>query len=87
MKNEEACHQVNNSQTETIDSSIHNKKNLTFLKNIKGITSFINNSTNYWSNTFKNALCGCDRTEDLTNSTSTCSIQKNSIFKVTHILL
>lgn len=36
MKNEEACHQVNNSQTETIDSSIHNKKNLTFLKNIKG---------------------------------------------------
>lgn len=86
MKNEEVCHQVNNSQNEKINSSIHNKKNLTILKNIKGITSFMNNSTNYWSNTFKNALCGCDRTEDLTNSASSCSTQKNSIFKVTRII-
>lgn len=83
MKNEDVSHQGNDSQIEKHES---NKKNLTFLKNLKGISSFMNNSTNYWKNTFQNALCGCDRTDDLIKEDpSTVTSKKNSLFKVTNI--
>ena len=46
----------------------------------------MNNSTNYWKNTFQNALCGCDRTDDLIKEDpSTVTSKKNSLFKVTNI--
>ena len=57
-------------KSKKLNSPIKTKKKISILKNIRGISNFMNNSSNYWTNTFQNVMCTCDRTEDLTKESS-----------------
>lgn len=73
-------------KSKKLNSPIKSKKKISFLKNIRGLSNFMNNSSNYWTHTLQNVMCVCDRTEDLTKDSSPPhSVQKksNSIFTVT----
>ena len=73
-------------KSKKLNSPIKTKKKISILKNIRGISNFMNNSSNYWTNTFQNVMCTCDRTEDLTKESSpppSTEKKTNSIFTVT----
>ena len=60
------------------------KINLSLIKNIKGISTLMNNSSTYWQNTLENALCNCDRSPLQESSLSQDISYKKpqSLFKV-----
>ena len=41
------------------------KSRLNFMKNVRGISSFLNNSSNFWINSIQNTLCNCSRDENI----------------------
>ncbi|MCQ2816803.1 MAG: hypothetical protein MJ252_06010 [archaeon] len=53
------------------------KSKLNLLKSVHGFNSILNNSTNYWKDSFSAMACGCNRTEPDEQ------IQQESIFKKT----
>ncbi len=64
------------------------KSRLNFMKNVRGISSFLNNSSNFWINSIQNTLCNCSRDEniiknEIEESQNNYNIN-NNLFKVTN---
>ena len=64
------------------------KSRLNFMKNVRGISSFLNNSSNFWINSIQNTLCNCSRDEniiknEIEESHNNYNIN-NNLFKVTN---
>lgn len=59
--------QISNISTnkESQISSLISKSKLNFIKNVRGFGSLLNNSSNYWKETFDNTICGCARDDRL----------------------
>ena len=82
LKNQDN-HQMTDQHTNNL------KSKLTFMKNVCGLSSLLNNSSNYWEKAIQNTLYICNR-EDITkseleNENKNIKNDNNNLFKVTNI--
>ena len=64
------------------------KSRLNFMKNVRGFSTFLNNSSNYWANSIQNTICNCTRDDNIIKNeieeSQNNNNTNNNLFKVTN---